>query len=191
MNSLLKLLYYFLYSENWLLPRVSTLDLQLYAPWLKSAHQETTPEIVAFLFMFNKENRILHFAKSREQNFTVCPLLSATELRPVVWYRYQSFIFPDTDPISSQLRDDQFVSLNFLRSTTVYFPLKLVCRASKYITHIISASVAGNVAQCQYKVCLSLEDSSISLHSYMPLHAPRVNRFRGYHVILQSASIKT
>lgn len=142
--------------------------------------------------MFNKENRILHFAKSGEQNFTVCPLLSATELRPVVWYRYQSFIFPDTDPISSQLRDDQFVSLNFLRSTTVYFPLKLVCRASKiYYAHYFSVCCRQCCAMSVQSVSVSLEDSSTSLHSYMPLHAPRVNRFRGYHVILQSASIKT
>jgi len=116
----------------------------------------------------------------------VCPFLSATELRPVVWYKYQSFL-----SISSQLRDDQFVSLNFSRSTSVYFPFKLVCRTSKInYAHYFSVCCRQCCAMLQH-VSVSLEDSSISLHSYMPRHAPRVNRFRVYHMILQSASIKT
>lgn len=126
------------------------------------------------------------FCKITRINFTVCPFLSATELRPVVCYKYQSFL-----SISSQLRDDQFVSLNFSRSTSVYFPFKLVCRTSKInYAHYFSVCCRQCCAMLQH-VSVSLEDSSISLHSYMSRHAPRVNRFRVYHIILQSASIKT
>ena len=131
------------------------------------------------------------FCKITGINFAVS-IFICNRIAPSCVVQVSIIPFPAySDPISSQLRDDQFVSLNFSRSTSVYFPFKLVCRTSKInYAHYFSVCCRQCCAMLQH-VSVSLEDSSISLHSYMPRHAPRVNRFRVYHVILQSASIKT